>query len=133
MLKLASALVVAGALASVLGPTNALAAGVDALLANLPGSVRTAWQAIELTHDQEAAIGPLVRDTLSETQHKIAVEVRRNRPDWERRVKRIVNKGAKVLDQEVEPHLRPDQGATYQAFSKALVAALQEQRLVRNR
>lgn len=117
---------------SLAGPTVS-AVGVDAIFANLPSNVTRAWHGINLSREQADAIGPIVRASLNEIQRKIAIEVRRNKADWHRRVKRVVNKGVKSMNRAVASHLRQDQRAAYDDFSNALGSGLKAQRLVRNR
>lgn len=56
------------------------AAARVALFSNLPPLVTEHWHAINLSHDQQNQIGPMVRDFLVEVQNEIAREVRRNKP-----------------------------------------------------
>ena len=80
---------------------------------------------MNLSEDEKARFGDIIRNFTSDVQKRMQMEARRNAPDLEHRMKRRVNNLFNDLDKRVKPVVTEERLAGYQIFKAGLYRQMQ--------
>lgn len=112
-------------------------AGLATAATELPEALETAEPAVimafgfglmELSDDEKAEFGEIIREFTGDVQRRVQTEANRNAPDLERRMQRRVSNLFDELDDRVKTVVNEERRTGYQIFKLGLYRQMQPNR-----